>query len=187
VHAKAKRGLWAGTLAAAIAVVAAVGLTGTASAERAQAAKTVTLRMAVQGEKLDFFGPRSVEKGTKLEIVNRTDPMEIGPHTFTLIDPKLMDSRKERQRCVNFAGKVCPRMLEAHEVGPPPDFPVGKPNLDFGGNGWDREFTKTRNGDSWFTGEQGQTETRRVSANAGKTIGYFCLVHPFMRGKLEVK
>jgi len=187
VQAISVRGLWAGLLAVGAVAVAVIGVTGSASAEQAQAAKTAKLKMAVQGQKLDFFGPESVDKGQKLEIVNKTSVGEIGPHTFTLVDPKLVDSGKERKRCAQFRGKLCQNVLEAHQVGPPPDFPVGKPNLDKDKKGWDKEFTKTKKGDSWFTDERGATETRRVKADAGDTIGYFCLVHPFMRGKLEVK
>jgi hypothetical protein len=187
VQAISVRGLWAGLLAVCAVGVAAIAFTGSASAEQGQAANTAKLRMAIQGQKLDFFGPESVEKGQKLEIVNQTSAKEVGPHTFTLVDPTLVDSGKERKRCERFRGKLCPNILEAHQVGPPPEFPVGRPNLDRGKSGWDTEFTKTRKGDSWFTDELGAAETRRVSADAGDTIGYFCLVHPFMRGKLEVK
>jgi hypothetical protein len=186
VQAISVRGLRAGLLAVGAVGVAAIALTGSASAEQ-ERAKTAKLKMAVQGQKLDFFGPQSVEKGQKLEIINKTSVMDVGPHTFTLVDPKLVDSRRERKKCERFQSKVCQNVLEAHQVGPPPDFPVGRPNLDRGKKGWDREFTKTRKGDSWFTDEQGASETRRVSADAGDTIGYFCIVHPFMRGKLAVK
>jgi hypothetical protein len=187
VQAISVRGLWAGLLAVGALGVAAIAFTGSASAEQEHAAKTAKLRMAIKGQKLDFFGPESVEKGQKLEIVNKTSVMEVGPHTFTLVDPKLVDSGKERKRCEQFRSKVCQNVLEAHQVGPPPDFPVGRPNVDRGKKGWDREFTKKRKGDSWFTDERGATETRRVKADVGDTIGYFCLVHPFMRGKLEVE
>jgi hypothetical protein len=187
VKSVVKRGLWAGVLAAGVAAFAAIAITGSASAERAQAAKTVKLKMAVKGEKLDFFGPNKVEKGDKLEVVNKTAVDEVGPHTFTLIDPKLMDSREEREKCEQVQGKVCPAIFEAHQVGPPPEFEVGKRNVDVGKNGWDREFTRRKKGDSWYTDELGATETRKVSAKAGDEIGYFCLVHPFMRGTLKVK
>jgi hypothetical protein len=187
VQAISVRGLWAGLLAVGAVAVAVIGVTGSASAEQAQAAKTAKLKMAIKGDKLDFFGPESVEKGQKLKIVNKTRVTEVGPHTFTLVDPKLVDSAKERKRCERFRSKLCQNILEAHRVGPPPDFPVGKPNVHKGKKGWDKEFTKTKKGDSWFTDQRGASETRRVSADVGDTIGYFCVVHPFMRGKLEVE
>jgi hypothetical protein len=175
-------------LALGAVAATAVAFTGSATAdqERAAAGQDATLKMKVDGRDLDFFGDKTVGSGDKLTIVNKTDPMEVGPHTFTLIRPGLMDKARERKACERFESKVCQRILEAHEVGPPPDFPVGKPNVNKGKNGWDVEFTKRKDGDSWFTQEKGDRETRRVRAENGDTLGYFCIVHPFMRGKLEV-
>ena len=181
------RGLGTGLLAAGAIGVAVVGFTGSASAEQGQGANTAKIKMAIKGEKLDFFGADSVAEGQKLEIINRTRVDEVGPHTFTLVEPRLVNSGKKRKRCERLRSKLCQNILEAHRVGPPPDFPVGRPNVDRGRKGWDKEFTKRKKGDSWFTDERGATETRRVTANAGETLGYFCVVHPFMRGKLEVE
>ena len=181
------RGLGTGLVAAGAVGVAVVGFTGSASAEQAEAAKPAKIKMAIKGNKLDFFGADSVEKGEKLKIVNKTRVNEVGPHTFTLVEPKLVNSGKKRKRCEQLRSKLCQNILEAHRVGPPPDFPVGRPNVDRGKKGWDKEFTKTKKGDSWFTDERGASETRKVTAKAGETLGYFCVVHPFMRGKLEVE
>jgi len=187
VQAISVRGLWAGLLAVGAVAVAVIGVTGSASAEQAQATKPAKLKMAIKGNKLDFFGAESVEKGQKLKIINKTRVAEFGPHTFTLVKPKLVNSGKKRKRCERLESKLCQNILEAHRVGPPPDFPVGRPNVDRGKKGWDKEFTKTKKGDSWFTDQRGATETRKVKAKVGKTLGYFCVVHPFMRGKLEVE
>jgi hypothetical protein len=175
-------------LALGVAGAAAVAFAGSAVAdqERAAAGGGATLKMKLDGQDLDFFGPKSVEAGEKLTIVNKTDVMDVGPHTFTLIRPGLMDKKRERKACERFESRVCQLILEAHEVGPPPDFPVGKPDVEVGKNGWDREFTNRKVGDSWFTEARGDSEVRRVRAEAGDTLGYFCIVHPFMRGKLEV-
>ena len=180
------RGLGAGLLAAGAVGVAVIGFTGSASAEQGQAAQPAKLKMAIKGNKLDFFGADSVEKGEKLDIINKTRVDEVGPHTFTLVEPKLINSGKKRKRCEQLRSKLCQNILEAHRVGPPPDFPVGRPNVDRGKKGWDKEFTKAKKGDSSFLGEQGQKVSRKVSARAGKTLGYFCVVHPFMRGEIEV-
>ncbi len=66
------RGLGAGVLAAAVVGVAVIAFTGSASAEQAQAAKPAKLKIAIKGNKLDFFGAESVEKGQKLKIINKT-------------------------------------------------------------------------------------------------------------------
>lgn len=181
------RGLGTGLVAAGAIGVAVVGFTGSASAEQGQGANTAKIKMAVKGEKLDFFGPKSVDEGQKLEVVNKTSVNRVGPHTFTLVDPNLVDTGKERKKCERLQSKLCQNILEAHRVGPPPDFPVGRPNVDRGKKGWDKEFTRRKKGDSWFTDERGASETRKVTADAGETLGYFCVVHPFMRGKLKVE
>lgn len=167
---------------------AAVAFTASAAAdqERPTAGEDTTLKMKVDGRDLDFFGGKTVGAGDKLTIVNKTDPMEVGPHSFTLIKPSLMDEAKERKACERFESRVCQNILEAHQVGPPPDFPIGKPNVGVGDHGWDVEFTNKKKGDSWITQEKGEKEVRRVRAGEGDTLGYFCIVHPFMRGKLEV-
>jgi hypothetical protein len=168
---------------------AAIALTGSASAQQERAAGgggKATIKMKLEGRDLDFFGDRTVGEGEKLTVVNKTSPRQIGPHTFTLVKPSLVDTRKERRACVRFESRLCRLILRAHEVGPPPDFPVGKPNLDFGKNGWDKQFTKEAKGDSWFTAGRGDKESRKVRANAGETLSFFCLVHPNMRGKIEV-
>ena len=63
-------------------------------------------------------------------------------------------------------------------------FEVNRPKIEVGSKGWDQSFGKI--GDSWYTEIQGAHNTRKVSANDGKTLYYFCLVHPFMQGKIKV-
>ena len=180
------RGLGAGVLAATTVGVAVLAFTGSASAEQAQAAKPAKLKIAIKGDKLDFFGADSVEKGQKLEIVNKTSVGEIGPHTFTLVKPKLINSGEKRKRCEQFRGKLCPNILEAprsvrrrtsRSEGP----------IWTGASGLGHGVHQGAKGDSSFTDERGATETRKVKAEVGKTLGYFCVVHPFMRGRLEVE
>jgi plastocyanin len=183
------RGLWAGLLAAGVVGAAAIAFTGSAAAEGERAAGgggKATIKMKIEGRDLDFFGDRTVGEGEKLTVVNKTSPRQIGPHTFTLVKPSLVDTRAERRACVRLESRLCRLIFRAHEVGPPPDFPVGKPNLDFGKRGWDKEFTKENKGDSWFTAERGAKESRKVRADAGETLSFFCIVHPNMRGKIEV-
>ena len=167
---------------------AAVAFTGSAAADpdRTTAGEDTTLKIKVDGRDLDFFGGDTVGAGDKLTIINKTSPRQVGPHSFTLIRPGLIDKGKERKACERFESRVCRRILEAHEVGPPPDFPIGKPNVGVGEHGWDVEFTNQKTGDSWITQDRGEREVRRVRAEKGDTLGYFCIVHPFMRGTLEV-
>jgi hypothetical protein len=175
-------------LATGIAGFAAVALTGNAAADSDRAAAgggDATIKMKVEGRDLDFVGPESVGEGEKIKVVNKTSPRQIGPHTFTLVKSGLLDSAKERKACGRIESRVCRSAFRAHEVDPQ-TFQVGKPELDFGKKGWDKEFTKQEKGDSWYTEERGDKHSRKVTAEAGEKLGYFCLVHPFMRGKIEV-
>jgi hypothetical protein len=164
------------------------GLRTGASAEQERAgAGGATIKMKLGERGPVFVGANAVDKGEKLKIVNRTPVEKVGPHTFTLVKPSLVDSRRDQRRCERFESKVCQNVLDAHRVGPPPDFEVGTPDLEVGKTGWDKEFTNTAKGDSWYTEELGDSDTRRVTAKAGERLGYFCLVHPFMQGSLKVK
>jgi len=178
--------------AAAVATaVVAVGAGGVASistaapnADRAGGGDTAKIKMEAQGKDLFFSGPKKVEKGTKLKIVNKTNPGKIGPHTFTLIKKnRLPDTKKEIKDCEKIKLAVCVNAFKAHEVDPM-TFEVNRPKVEVGRKGWDKSFGRT--GDSWFAGSAGAHNTRKVSANDGKTLYYFCLVHPFMQGKIKV-
>lgn len=165
------RGLWAGLLAAGAVGVAAIAVTGSAAADQERAGGGgATIKAKVEGQKLDFFGPDSIAKGEKLTIVNKTSPREIGPHTFTLV-------RKGK--------KPQERIGKAHEFDQKTG-EVGRPVVESGERGWDRAFTKKHDGDSWYTEERGASHSRKVSADVGKTVRYFCAIHPFMKGEFEV-
>src|SRR6185503_5092137 len=115
---------------------------------------------------------------------NKTSPSKVGPHTFTLIKQNRLPSTKQEVKdCEKLKLAVCVNAFKAHEVDPN-TFEVNRPNVEVGKKGWDKSFGKT--GDSWFTGAAGDHNTRKVSANDGKTLYYFCLVHPFMQGKVKV-
>jgi len=178
--------------AAVVATAAvAVGAGGVASistaapnADRAGGGDTAKIKMEAQGKDLFFSGPKKVEKGTKLKIVNKTLPSKVGPHTFTLIKKnRLPKGKQELKKCENLKLAVCLNGFKAHEVDPT-TFEVNRPKIEVGRKGWDQSFGKI--GDSWYTETQGAHNTRKVSANDGKTLYYFCLVHPFMQGKIKV-
>jgi hypothetical protein len=181
--------LRAAVVATAVVAVGAGGVASISAAapntDKAGGGNTTKIKMEAQGKDLFFSGPKKVEKGTKLKIVNKTNPGKIGPHTFTLIKKnRLPDTKKEIKRCENLKLAVCVNAFKAHKVGPPPTFEVKRPKVEVGRKGWDKSFGKL--GDSWFAGSAGAHNTRKVSANDGKTLYYFCLVHPFMQGKIKV-
>lgn len=135
-----------------------------------------------------FSGPDFISPGSDLRIVNNSNPQEIGPHTFTLVKQNLIpNSRDEFKACGRGdKGSVCRQVYKAHEV----DFEneqVGKRFVDDGKDGWNLLFRKQgAKGDSWFTDEEGAQKTETVSARPGKTLSYFCVIHPEMRGQIEV-
>jgi hypothetical protein len=181
----------AGVTAAVVAVgaggIAAIGASAS-DAGKAGGGHVAKIKMEVKGKgkhaDLFFQGPNKVEKGSKLKIINKTLPSKVGPHTFTLVKQnRLPKSKKAIKDCENLKLAVCVNAFKAHEVDPN-TFEVNKPKVEVGRKGWDKSFGRT--GDSVFLGSQGAHNTRKVSANDGKTLYYFCLVHPFMQGKIKV-
>ena len=67
-----------------------------------------------------------------------------------------------------------------------PDARSASRAVDNGKKGWDTPFTEKQNGDSWVAQAKGDTQSRKVTAKSGTTLYYFCLVHPFMQGKIKV-
>jgi hypothetical protein len=165
----------------------AIGLTvasGPASAQYNVGTGPVKIKIKMKGKQPVFAGPKRISQGEKLTIVNNTSPRAIGPHTFTLIKKAaLPQGKKEFKACENFELKVCRRIIKAHRVNLDTGA-VGRPNVDVGKKGWDKSFGKK--GDSWVTEAKGDSRGRRAVAPVGKTLTYFCAVHPFMQGKIKV-
>jgi plastocyanin len=172
---------------AALCLAAILFASGNASAKPHPKAGNAEIDAVAQGKNLLFEGDSTVEAGQKLTIVNKTNPKKVGPHTFTLVQKADRPSGKNQiKKCENIKLKICKRVFRAHKVGPPPDFPIGKPTVDNGKKGWDLAFNNKRNGDSWVTVAKNEKQSRKVTAKAGRTLYYFCLVHPFMQGKIKV-
>ena len=178
------RGLGA---AGAIAVLGFAGYAATAAtgqADRAKDGNRAVITAVAEGKDLRFEGDRTVEAGAKLTFVDATNPKKVGPHTFTLIKKRaLPESKSEMKECGNLQG-VCGRVAKAHELDPE-TFEIGKPKVDAGERGWDTSFGRT--GDTFYDEKKGSRNTREVTAEAGSTLRYFCVVHPFMQGKIRVE
>ncbi|MFN8113397.1 MAG: hypothetical protein U0R51_09360 [Solirubrobacterales bacterium] len=175
-----------GTVAAA-AALAVAGASGTAAAGAADGpaakAKVTTIRMAGKTEAgQKFTGPKTVATGSRLRIVNDTNPRKVGPHTFSLVRKALIpETQKEGRDC--FKTGVCGTIAAAHKV----DFQTGevsKPLVDPGKPGWDKSFGKR--GDSWFTEQKGEEYSAEVTAKPGSKLTYFCAIHPWMVDRIEV-
>ncbi|HEY2480004.1 MAG TPA: hypothetical protein VGI17_14915 [Solirubrobacterales bacterium] len=152
--------------------------TGTASVS--------TIEIKLEGKKLGFFGPGTIVEGEKLQIVNKTNPKQVGPHTFTLVTKSsLPKTSKARKSCFT-PGKICFSIAEWHKFNPKTE-KIGKQLVEVGPKGWSTEGTVKKSGDSWFSGEKpGGSIEEAVTAKAGTTLYFMCAVHPWMQGSIKV-
>lgn len=159
--------------------VAVLALVGSASAAD-------PVSMELSKGKLKFSGPETVVAGEKLEVVNETNPKQVGPHTFSLVaKAALPKTRKAMNGC--FAPKkICLAIAIWHGFNPKTER-ITKNVVRVGPAGWSTEgSTIKKKGDSWFTEKKGATISQVVSAKAGTTLHYICAVHPEMQGDVEV-
>ena len=136
--------------------------------------------------KLKFVGPEAVSVGDQLEIVNKTKPSQVGPHTFSLVTKgSLPKTPKARKGC--FAPKhICLAIAIWHGFNPKTE-QITKNPVKAGAAGWSTAGNATgKKGDSWFTEKKGETLSQEVTAAAGSTLYYLCAVHPWMQGKVNV-
>ncbi len=174
-----------------LGIVLAVGLTASLVLAPAFAngagslgpANTVFIKAGKGG--LHFEAPKTIVAGEDLEVLNQTNPKQVGPHTFSLVTKgSLPKTPKARQNC--FTPKhIC--MAIAHWHGVKGNGPVKVNPVDAGAEGWDTLGSITKTGDSWFTGSKpGTSITEKVTAAAGTTIYFMCAIHPWMHGSIEV-
>jgi len=174
----------AATTAGALAIAALGGTAASAGGGAGATAAPATITMKLEGQKFFFEGSRRVRAGRNLRIRNNTDPRKGGPHTFTLVTQSVLpETRKEQKEC--FGGGICGPVAGAHEFNEETET-VGRPLVKVGKPGWDRSFAKGRKGDTWYTETDGETFSQKVSARAGRTLYYMCVVHPEMQGKIKV-
>ncbi|HET9199181.1 MAG TPA: hypothetical protein VFN92_13125 [Solirubrobacterales bacterium] len=136
--------------------------------------------------KLKFVGPESVTVGDQLEVINDTNPKQVGPHTFSLVTKgSLPKTPKARKNC--FTPKhICLAVATWHGFNPKTE-QITKNPAKAGPAGWSTSGNATgKKGDSWFTEKKGETISQEVTAEAGSTLYYLCAVHPWMQGKVNV-
>ena len=171
--------------ASTAALVLAVGGSGLAGAATPTGV-TQKVDIELTKGKLKFVGPASVSPGDQLEIVNDTNPKQVGPHTFSLVTkgslPKTPNARKN---C--FTPKhICLAIATWHGFNPKTE-KITKDPAKAGPAGWSTAGNATgKKGDSWFTEKKGETLSQEVTAAAGTTLYYMCAVHPWMQGKVSV-
>jgi hypothetical protein len=180
-------------LAAALAAAALAVAGGTATARAAETApttpvptgETVTIAIREVAGRMRFVGPATVTEGDELEIVDETNPLQIGPVTFSLVRPGYLPKTKgARDNCFR-PGHICWAIAEwqgVHGEGVPTINPA-----EAGEPGWDTSGTTTGPGDSWFSGLGPRGSfSQEVTAKGGTRLWFMDAIHPWLRGTIRV-
>lgn len=171
-------------LAASLAALSLVFATSVGVAAVPATGATAEIDMKFVKGKMFFEGPATVTQGDELKIVNKTNPKQIGPHSFSLVTkgslPKTPGARKS---C--FTPKhICLSVAQWHGFNPKTEKISVNP-AKAGPAGWSTMGSTSKKGDSWFTEKKGESFSQQVTAEPG-TLYYFCAVHSWMQGKVDV-
>lgn len=162
----------------AVLAVAALGSTATAA--------TITMQGPKGG--IRFEGPKTIVAGEELKVLNRSNPKQIGPHTFSLVTQASLPKTQKARRSCFAPGHICRSIALWHGV--KGNGPVKVNPVDPGNDGWDTLGSKSVEGDSWFTGNKPGTSIAQpvtVDTSAGPTrLYYLCAIHPEMQGSINV-
>ena len=176
--------------AAALTVV--LGSSGLAGAAEAPVAPVPTgvkdvISMSLTKGKLQFVAPETITVGDQLEVVNKTNPKQVGPHTFSLVTKGSIPKTKKQIGSCFTPKKICFAIAQWHGFNPKTE-KITKNPAKAGPAGWSTMGTATgAKGDSWFSGEtKGGHFSQEVTAPAGTTLYFMCAVHPFMHGQVKV-
>jgi hypothetical protein len=178
-----------GAVLAALALAAAGGTATAAAAETVPTppptGTTVTITIHEVAGRLRFVGPETVTEGDELEIVDATNPLQVGPVTFSLVRPGYLPKTKRAQDNCFTPGHICWAIAEwqgVHGEGVPTINPA-----EAGAPGWDTPGAPGSPGDSWFSGlEPGGSFSQEVTAKAGRRLWFMDAIHPRMRGTIKV-
>jgi hypothetical protein len=171
---------------AALGALAVVLTGGGPAAASTSGKKATVIKMDRKGKDLFFTAPPTVEAGTNLKIKNKTNPKQVGPHTFSLVKPgDLPTTRKQIKACAKKFKGLCGAVVKWHDVNLQTG-EIGENPVEVGKQGWDRQGNLKRKGDSWVAERKGEAFSRKVTAKPGKTLHFFCAVHPEMQGEIEV-
>lgn len=181
------RTLLLGVPAAAIAcALIGSGVAAAAETPVAPVAQKDVIKIVLKHGKLGFEAPASVHKGDQLEIVNTTNPKEVGPHTFSLVTQgSVPKTRGARQSCFT-PNHICMSIAKWHGFQPKTEKITTDP-AKAGPAGWSTLGSVKKKGDSWFTEKKGDSISQEVSASAPSTLYFMCAVHPWMHGKVKVE
>ncbi len=140
------------------------------------------------GNLLRFVAPATAHTGDYLQVINKTKPHQVGPHTFSLVTQSSIPKTHHGRKVCFTKGHICKAIAKWH--GAKGNGPVTENPTIAGGPGWDTLGSLTVKGDSWFTTNKPNTsivQQLNVNTTAGPTRIYFqCAIHPFMHGSIEV-
>ena len=177
----------AGLIAGCLTVALVSSSVGTAAQPARGGGKKPTriwMKSGKSEKDLRFKGPETIKQGTDLQVINDTNPKKVGPHTFSIVKRKFVpSSSKQINKC--FSKGICGPIAIAHEFDPSTN-KINKRTVEVGNTGWDKAFSAKHVGDSWYTEEKNNRQTREVSAQPGTKLFYICAVHPWMQGKITV-
>lgn len=178
-----------GTIAIAVGLTACMALAPAlaSGATELGPANTVYIKAGGGGPEggLRFVAPKTIAAGAELEVLNQTNPHQVGPHTFSLVTKgSLPKTGPARKSC--FTPKhICLSIATWHGFNPKTEQITINP-AKAGPEGWSTMGSNSKKGDSWFTGEKPKTSiTQQVSAAPG-TLYFMCAIHPWMQGKVNV-
>lgn len=176
------------TVAVAVAVCLTLGVTsGAMAAAPARTTIKSTTSFKFKPNRYIQDGLRwekdsyTVRSGGTLHVVN-ADGSE-GPHTFTV----LAKGDVPKTARTLFSCRACAKLTRAHGANPESEEPPKFPFLE-NGVGQATPPSVDRPGDSGITGKgrKGESIDFDVSARAGTTLYFICLIHPWMQSKVEV-
>ncbi len=144
---------------------------------------TQTIRIEVVEGRLRFLAPPSVTRGDELRIVNRTNPRQVGPHTFSLVRPGAIPRSPRARRNCGEPGHLCAAIAAWHGFDEHEEVTLNP--AEAGAPGWSTMGNRNRVGDSWFSEARGESISQPVTAAAG-TLYFFCAIHPWLQGRIEV-
>lgn len=187
MHSKLSRRARMRALVLAVSAAAlTLALVGTAAAATPTGV-TDQISIELTKGKLKFVGPESVTVGDQLEIVNKTNPKQVGPHTFSLVTKSSQPKTPKARKSCFTPKHICLAIAMWHGFNPKTE-QITKNPAKAGPAGWSTAGNATgKKGDSWFSGEKkGGHISQEVTAEAGTTLYYMCAVHPWMQGKVKV-
>jgi hypothetical protein len=172
---------------AALAMLTVVGTTASSASSGGPAkAGATVIKMKRDGKTLFFDAPATVAAGTNLKIKNKTNPRQVGPHTFSLVHEKDIPTKpKKIKACSRKLKGICGAIVMWHGVNVETG-EIGENPVEVGKQGWDREGSLKHKGDSWVSEKKDQAFTRKVTAEPGKVLHFFCAVHADMQGEITV-